>query len=204
MPSYPSHALLLYSTSVETDVLVHYPKTDVSDTYYEKFGIDEVRELTRQAYLQPSSGEQQCLVCRTTFITHEAQNALLKILEEPPAATFITFVVPPSCSLLPTLQSRFFVLPPTKETRIQEDAIVFKTFLSQNCGDRIKSIDDAIKKKNVAWQRDIKIGLITYISTIAHASITTQKYKVLIYVASRLLTRGASNKMLLEQLALTL
>lgn len=203
MSSFPSHALLLYAVSVQTATLTQHPEVVTTDTYYEKFGIDEVRELTRQAYLQPSSGGQQCLICRTTFITHEAQNALLKILEEPPTSTNITFIVPPSCTLLATLQSRFFVLPSLHDVLPEENA-AFSLFLSQKISERIKNIEDATKKKNISWQQDIKDGLITHIPTIAHTGISTQKYKVLTYVASRLLTRGASNKMLLEQLALTL
>jgi DNA polymerase III delta prime subunit len=163
----------------------------------ERFGIDDARELVRQAYQRPREGERQVLVVCTDFITHEAQNALLKVLEEPPLSTQFLFVLPPDFSLLPTLASRFQVVSAPPQTATAAD---FVQFLSLSYQERISLIETKLKQSDTLWQRAMKLGLITYLEQ----GKNQQQLAELEYVARTLLTRGASNKMLFEQLALTM
>lgn len=162
-----------------------------------KFGIDDARALIERAYQRPQATALQVLIVQTDFITLEAQNALLKVLEEPPQSTRFIFVVPPDFSLLPTLASRFAREEIVSESRLEQP--VFADFMKLSYKDRLTQIDTALKKKDVAWQRKIKQGLIDYIAHHAEASLVELEF-----VARSLLTRGASNKMLLEHAALTL
>lgn len=52
-------------------------------------GIEEVRNLKKNVYLAPLNSPQKAVIIKTTSVTKEAQNALLKILEEPPNHTII-------------------------------------------------------------------------------------------------------------------
>jgi hypothetical protein len=65
--------------------------------------------------------------------------------------------------------------------------------------ERLTVIDTALKKKDMLWQRAMKQGLIEYVAGCKDARLADLEY-----VARMLLTRGASNKMLLEHAALTL
>lgn len=187
------------------DIVGYIPTIDTEgtekyDQYFPKFGIDDARNLVQQAYGRPSNADILCLVIRSDFVTLEAQNALLKILEEPPESSRFIFVLPPDFSLLPTLASRFNLI----ESPNPEKGIItpeFSKFLSSTYKDRLSVLDVEIKSKNLVWQQAIKAGLISYLKTDGKE---LNSYKELEFLARTLLTRGASNKMLLEHLALLL
>src|SRR5690348_10949616 len=57
------------------------------------FGIEDVRQVQKAAYLSPArSKEKMLIVQQADTLTPEAQNALLKLLEEPPQHTYIFLV----------------------------------------------------------------------------------------------------------------
>lgn len=166
----------------------------------ERFGIDDARELIHQAYQRPGEGEFQLLIIQTEFITNEAQNALLKVLEEPPSSTKFLFVLPHDHFLLPTLASRLFETADEGAGAVKKANEDFEQFCSLAYGERIATIEQKTKKNDLDWQRSIKRGLTDHLT----ASKMYRQSAELEYVARLLLTRGASNKMLLEQAALTL
>lgn len=70
-------------------------------------GIDAVRDAIRWAYRKPfQRPEKKILIRQAQYLTEEAQNALLKILEEPPEETKIILAVSHPDHLLPTVRSR--------------------------------------------------------------------------------------------------
>lgn len=65
------------------------------------------------------------IIEHASHMTTEAQNALLKVLEEPPADTIIILTVAQVHDMLPTIQSRaqsLIVTPPTKQQLLQHFA----------------------------------------------------------------------------------
>src|SRR3989344_4262775 len=77
---------------------------DVYEWMYDKFGIDESRELTQLASLR-GVGDQSPFILGVSSITTEAQQALLKLFEEPRKG--LTFVLMLQQGvILPTLRSR--------------------------------------------------------------------------------------------------
>ncbi len=75
------------------------------------FHIDRVRELTRQAQLVAGEGRIKVfLLTHTQNMTVQAQNALLKLIEEPPAATMFILTCQNRHALLPTILSRVAVI----------------------------------------------------------------------------------------------
>jgi phytoene dehydrogenase-like protein len=82
---------------------------DVVIEAWEKFGIDEARELSQQASLKSTSG-RSLFVLGLSSITNEAQQALLKLFEEPVAGAVFVVLVPHG-TLIPTLRSRFLEYP---------------------------------------------------------------------------------------------
>jgi hypothetical protein len=193
------HAVLMRSVNIKDVIVAVAHDAELSNQQYSQFGIDEARSLIQQACQRPAEGTMMHIVVRIERITLEAQHALLKILEEPPESTKFTFVVAKGVSLLPTLLSRFHQ-EIHEETGVEETD-EFTSFLSARYEDRLASIEQAAKKKDVEWQQAIKNGLVVYIGSI---DASKQHYVELEFVARNLLTRGASNKMLLEHAALHL
>lgn len=70
-------------------------------------GIATVRELKYKAQLIPQELSCQVFIIRDAHaLTPEAQNSLLKILEEPPNGVYIFLLCDTSSALLPTVRSR--------------------------------------------------------------------------------------------------
>lgn len=196
------HAVLLFVTDPLSHKMEEGVKTK-SDLEFrlESFGIDDARRLVTEAHRRPEGEDvTKTLLVATEFITLEAQQALLKVIEEPPASTRFLFVIPTGYKLLNTLLSRFEIVNAPEEELKNE---VFVAFKESGYAERMLLIDEAIKKKNHAWQSAIKKGLQQYLGTKAKPT-DAAKLTQLEYVARLLLTRGASNKFLLEHLALTL
>ena len=69
--------------------------------------VSEMRELKRDALIRPNDAERKVyIINNAASMTHEAQDAFLKILEEPPAFTFFILLCSNYSDLLPTIVSR--------------------------------------------------------------------------------------------------
>ncbi len=190
------HAVLVRTQSVASFVTDLFVGADEFHSQeFDKLGVDEAREIVVAAYNRPIESKSQTFVLRAHFITLEAQNALLKVIEEPPLSSRFVIVVPADFVVLPTILSRCEVFLDSGESVVNE---VFSAFLSADVKTRLEQIETAQKKKDVAWQRSMKQGLIEYVKT--HAELASE----LEYCARLLLTRGASNKFLFEHAALTI
>lgn len=75
---------------------------------YEKTAaIADVREIIRRSTLKPNDGEKQIfIVCNAGKLRSEAQNALLKLFEEPPETVAVFLLTESRSALLPTVLSR--------------------------------------------------------------------------------------------------
>lgn len=71
--------------------------------------IEQIRELQKFLSLKVPGAQpirRVCMIEQAETMTHEAQNALLKILEEPPTDTVILLLADTPQALLQTIQSR--------------------------------------------------------------------------------------------------
>lgn len=164
-------------------------------------GINDVREVIEKSYTRPLKGDIQLLVLLVKDITLEAQQALLKLLEEPPQSTVFLFCVPESLHILPTVLSRFHVVSPEIISKI--DVTVYQNFVMLSLPERLQMITNRTAAKDQDWIRAIKVGVLESLRTRVHG-YPLAKVQILFWAAEHLLTRGASNKQLLEELALTL
>jgi hypothetical protein len=200
------HAYLAQPTTVNKAVVDCFydisPYSDISYIELVSFGIDDVRSLTTVAYSTPSSGPKKLLVVMCREVTVEAQQALLKLLEEPPETTVFLFVLPKGSYLLPTLLSRFFKLSQIREENSSVD--VFTDFKKMSVSERISTIAKRAENKDQEWMQGIKVGLLSYLAECSKNNAPDKNIAPLMFVADYLLTRGASNKQLLEELAMTL
>ena len=69
--------------------------------------IDDIREVQKQLHFRPAEAEHRvCLIDGAEHMTHAAQTALLKNLEEPKLHTLFILVSANPDALLPTIRSR--------------------------------------------------------------------------------------------------
>lgn len=112
----------------------HHPDLVVLE--YGLFSVDDARAVAQFASSSPVHGDTKLVAIVATRIFHEAQNALLKLFEEPPAGVTMVLVVPSLGQLLPTLRSRVQVL--TSGTTATSTA---RAFLA---------LDSAAREKHIA------------------------------------------------------
>ncbi len=73
----------------------------------EKFLVEDAKELMHEAYI--TEEQEKILLFGGLEFNHYAQNALLKILEEPPSKVVFILLTPSLSMLLPTIRSRLIV-----------------------------------------------------------------------------------------------
>ena len=116
---------------------------DFITTEHVIFTIDHVRDLLQWQKLAPL-GEHKIYIAYVSFITKEAENALLKTLEEPIPNTHIILATPKPEMLLPTLLSRVQVLIPEITTNGGIHKI--EEFIAMNIGERMEFIKLLVEK----------------------------------------------------------
>src|SRR5688572_8756484 len=77
----------------------------------QSIGIDDIKFMQKKIFLKPlRSGNKAIVLEDAQLLTTEAQNALLKVLEEPPQKTLIFLSAATDETFLPTILSRCFVI----------------------------------------------------------------------------------------------
>lgn len=100
---------------------------DIIQVTHEKpgsIGVDDIRQqINNDMVIKPYSSPWKIYICNEAEkMTSEAQNALLKTLEEPPAYGIIILLTTTMEALLPTIQSRCIALnmKPVKDSQMRE------------------------------------------------------------------------------------
>lgn len=93
-------------------------------------GVEDIRELKKQLFLKPiKSVEKTIIFSKAETMTIQAQNSILKILEEPPNNTNIILLVNSYDQLLPTVVSRCKTINLEEEKKEEEIEKYKKEFL---------------------------------------------------------------------------
>ena len=165
------------SLSPSPDHLTIEPETVTSS-----IGIKEIRNLKSWAKMKPFQATlKTALIKKAQNLTVEAQNAMLKILEEPTKATIIVLTTDNAKNLLPTIISRCTQMTKSqipnsklRETFTTSDSIIsftpFTTFstLPLNLADRFQFAEklaaqgkEAIIQTLANWVKDLHAKLHT-------------------------------------------
>ena len=186
---------------------------DVLCQTYEAFTMDDsfvVKEWHSRSGI--TDGKKICILA-TNFINREAEQTLLKIIEEPAVNTHFFIVVPDSSALLETIISRTHVIKIDNQNDKEINKIVTK-FISFSPKERVEMIASIIKEnkdeENSGKLRAYAILLVNEIESIFYQKFKKDKNnKKILFILEELQkgrvylsTPGASVKMILEHLAL--
>ena len=195
------HAFVYYSSPVSVDVLpeeVRIPSTTVTHVTSDKLNLASVRELIAGSNLRPAEGSLQNFVIVARSINNEAQNALLKLLEEPPAQTVFHLVLPSANLLLPTVLSRLCEVDSIQKKPV---SAVWSDFKQKTYGERLSLIQEKLNKSDWGWVDDILVGAS---ESLSGAESNKSSKDALLLLEKYFNRNGASKKMLLENLAINI
>lgn len=173
-------------------VLVLFKKdTEIVQNLYDTFYIEDAQALKNLASLK---GDRRVFILSFNFITIEAQNALLKLLEEPNKNTHFFLILPNVSILLPTVLSRLYLIKEDNNV----DLTKAKKFLKLSVAERLSFFEEMIKDKSVA---------LSFLGELEMELYIKKEYKTLknIQIAEKYMyDRSPSVKMLLEYVAVNI
>jgi len=198
-----SHAYLVMG-NVDIRKIADFLKIKIADQLVieeNPIKISHIRELIRWMHLKPHSSQNKLvLIYKIDDMTAEAANALLKILEEPPASSILVLQAEKKEKILPTILSRCQILK-----NLSYENIAASEYLSPEIIDRktlkerfdyaakIAESPDLIKILNL-WEQDYRKILLK--GEDVRLSLNR------IFKVKDLLSTNTSVKLLLENLLL--
>ncbi len=165
---------------------------------FETLSVDDARSL-RELQLRKAFGEnRKVFVIEMLNATVEAQNALLKVFEEPTPQTHFFVLMPSVDMLLPTLRSRVQIF----KTEFDSSQKKAKDFLQLSPAERLAGVSEIIENKDKAAALDLVQNLIVVLGKDAakHSASLQELFTVRTYLNDR----SASLKLLLEHLCLSI
>lgn len=218
------HALVL-EAEIESGVAyaLHFAQTelgisgstnpDVLVLRYGLLSVESAREVFDRALTAPQRGAQKVLIVTAARLYHEAQNALLKLFEEPPIGTTLILVVPSVGGLLPTLLSRVEVRSLSrKQVRGEEAAVFFVKASRTERSALIKKLSSGKDDDERREHRDEALAILNGVEHIAYRALEkdmsqralVQFLEDISVLRDTLHDRSAPVRMILEHVSLTL
>lgn len=216
----PLHHFYLIEGATETsaDELVSLLEKEKGDTTihahvftYNTLGVEEAQILRQQQTEYTHDGGAQFFIVYAASVTHEAQQALLKVFEEPKARSHFFLLMPEMTAIVPTVRSRAqSITLATNENKYTKDA---QQFIKASIDGRLAFVVDFVK----AHEDDDSSGelrlhasqfIVTLIDTLKkdpkNLVLRARFFQDALVMRNYLDTRGASVKMILEHLSLVL
>lgn len=186
-------------------------KSHIRQFSYSTIGVEEAQAL-RQAHTElPPEGGDQFFVVFAISVTHEAQQAMLKMFEGPRANTHFFLLMPETTSILPTVRSRAqYVRLTSSILPYQSEA---QSFVKSSKDERIAFIADFVKShEDDESSGELRLHASQFIAALVQVlhkdpkNLLSRKNFLNDALTMRgyLDSRGASVKMILEHLAITL
>ena len=186
---------------------------DVVVLRYELFSVEDARRSSELAAGAPFFGEHKAVIISASRAYHEAQNALLKLFEEPPAGTHLFLIVPTLGGLLPTLLSRVVELETRAAKRRAEIPEIAREFIAASREKRsalVKRLTSGKDDEKKRALRDEAVALVNGIEAAVYADVkcltfnktTRALLSDIATLRAYLYDRSAPVKQILEHLAI--
>jgi DNA polymerase III delta prime subunit len=180
-----------------------------------EYGLLSVADARRVADIASGaafSGEHKVVIIAASRAYHEAQNALLKIFEEPPEGAALFLIMPTLGGLLPTLRSRVQVLHPNvgpTRSHIAQAAEEFMKAGKEKRSALIKKLTSGKDEEERRENREEAIAILNGIEAVAYAAhkVGARSAALLADIATlrgHLYDRSAPVRMILEHLSLVI
>jgi len=173
-------------------------------------GIAQVKDWQKLLYLRPVVSQMHAgIIYKAEMLTTEAQNALLKIVEEPSPSTVIYISCPSETSLLPTIFSRCQIIHvkgiPTVTPTVDDAFIKTLRVLmdaSTPIGKKMQEIDVEVKDKESAkrWITTMIIVVKNHKEQFPHNEYS--RFQQALFLAQQQLQGNVSYKMVLDHIFL--
>lgn len=150
---------------------------DVAVFEYGLFSVDDARRVGAFASQAPVRGAAKLVAIAAGRLFHEAQNALLKLFEEPVEGTTLVLIVPAEGILLPTLRSRLIRLPAQDIAASQEEGPA-DAFLSAGSAERTKIVATLLarsKSDTDAEKQQARLDAVAILDGVTEAAYVARK-----------------------------
>ncbi len=212
------HAYLIEGEVIQTEIILKEflvsRGVDIQDSAclqienYESLNIEKAKLLKSYQSERSSCGNDKYFIITATGINHEAENALLKVFEEPTEGVHFFFILPKVDILPDTLRSRAHTI----HTNIYTTDIFVKNFIKQNINERFKSITEVValyKNSDTSGPlREYAINILDHLEKIIYEKNgkviqdDVFKYEEILKARKNLSLPGSAVKMILEHIAL--
>lgn len=161
---YISNQIIKGRDNVESvDIVKYYPSSA-------SFGVDDVRNIINEVNKKPYEGDKKVLILyRCDKLTTQAQNALLKTIEEPPIGVYLLLLSDSLEAILDTIKSRCQVYKLTPLTKEEISMYIEERYINLTSEDKKAAlayssgipgkVDRFIEDQNLKNLRDICINL---------------------------------------------
>lgn len=167
---------------------------DVLQLSYTDLSVADARTISSYASLKALAGDKY-LIISFDRAGSEAQNALLKVVEEAPGNSNFYFCTPNTGGIIPTLRSRVLIRNSTDAVHAQLD--VAQEFLKLSYADRLLKVEKLI---TAAQRADDRTPLREFARALVHAHPS----RATLDAARYLEQNGSSPKLVLSHLAVVL
>ncbi len=190
----------LETSRQENDLVIHRYSFPV-------LTIDDVRTITAHTRNKSSQHQQYIFLVSFSQAPIEAQNALLKSIEEPIDGVYFIFIIPESSLLLPTILSRVQLHEISEAFNETSIRISVTDFLDAPLEDKLKNIEKVTKDKKDPFTRmELMVFLKTLEQEIENRGVKDYvDFLPHLYAGKKYAQlSGCSIKMILEFLAVSL
>lgn len=180
---------------------------DVTTLRYDFLSVEDARLLITIASQAPVAGGRRALIVSASRLYHEAQNALLKVFEEPSESTTLFLIVPSEAVLLPTLRSRVISLEDNSVTPLHPFLLLSpeerSTYMNKLL-DRTKADKDETKQAARREALELVQSILSNSYQLPSGRERTQLLSDLLSFIESLHARSAPLKLIFEHLLLVL
>lgn len=157
------HALAALLLRLESEHFVDRSSPDLFHKSYRSFGVAEAEDVRGRVRMRPVRDARRVFALFVPILTTEAQNALLKTLEEPAAEAVLFLITPSPDTLLPTIRSRVQQLH--IEAKTSEEKVDVEDFLAASPEKRITMLKPLYDAEDEG--RDIG-GVIAFLQALEY------------------------------------
>ena len=168
------------------------------------FTIDDAHELQKQQ-IETTDADKKFFIVTFNTIGHEAEQSLLKTLEEPKEGTHFFFITPSLCGIRDTILSRCYRISGENLLHEKEEKMA-KEFLKGNSVDRMVQVAEILE--SAEEEPNLPKTVTRALLQMVYKSFSMEKKEERIVVekvselCAYMENRGSSEKYILETLAL--